>query len=352
MLETPVVLIIFNRPKQTAAVFQAIRSARPTHLFIIADSPRTTVASDNTLCQTTRQTIANVDWPCTVLYNFSDHNLGNARRISSGLTWVFEQVTEAIILEDDCLPTDDFFQFCQQLLSTYRHDERVAMISGYNALGRWRQHSQSYHFSRYGSHWGFATWRRVWEKYDATLPSLTNQSQIEALRTTINNAVYADYFVKMTAKIRSGQLDTWDHAFTAGQLLRQQVAIVPAVSMVTNIGFGKQAAHTVDALSLNAYAPTYPLEFPLSPPHAHRFDQAFDTAYQAWRLGRPDPALVIQQLTARIKNGQHAHAFILLTAFIKSKPKLTRDQRQQVQRLRQQLLIAMRRPKGSGDASS
>src|SRR4051794_5172883 len=100
MTRTPVAFLIFNRPAHTARVFEAIRAARPRTLLVVADGPRT--ESQNDICEKTRSILRNVDWPCDVRWNAADNNLGCRKRVSSGIDWVFDEVNEAIILEDDC----------------------------------------------------------------------------------------------------------------------------------------------------------------------------------------------------------------------------------------------------------
>ncbi|WP_223209916.1 hypothetical protein [Picosynechococcus sp. NKBG042902] len=109
MLKTPVAFIIFNRPDLTQIVFNEIRKAQPKQLFVIADGPRTPEEQEK--CQAARDVIKQVDWDCEVFCNYADVNLGCRERVSSGITWVFEQVEEAIILEDDCVPAPSFFRF-------------------------------------------------------------------------------------------------------------------------------------------------------------------------------------------------------------------------------------------------
>ena len=115
-LKTPVAFIIFKRPHTTERVFEAIRQAKPPKLFVIADGPRTDYDGEAEKCEVTRAIIERVDWDCEVLKNYSDINLGCAKRLPSGLDWVFNQVEEAIVLEDDCFPNPTFFPFCQELL--------------------------------------------------------------------------------------------------------------------------------------------------------------------------------------------------------------------------------------------
>ena len=131
-MRTPIAFIIFNRPDLTARVFAEIARARPEKLLVIADGPRPDHEGEDAKCAATRAIIERVDWPCEILKNYSDVNLGCGHRPATGLRWVFEQVDEAIILEDDCVPHPTFFRFCEELLDHYRDDERVMHISGDN----------------------------------------------------------------------------------------------------------------------------------------------------------------------------------------------------------------------------
>ena len=127
-MKTPVAFLIFNRPDTTAKVFEAIRQAKPPKLLVVADGPRSDNPSEAEKCQAAREIIEQVDWECEVLTNYSDVNLGCKTRVSSGLDWVFDNVEEAIILEDDCLPHPSFFPFCEKLLDNYRDDKRIMDI--------------------------------------------------------------------------------------------------------------------------------------------------------------------------------------------------------------------------------
>lgn len=156
-LTTPVAFIIFNRPDTTEKVFAEIAKAKPPKLLVIGDGPRVSRQGEAEKVAAARSIIQCVDWDCEVQTNFSDVNLGCKRRVSSGIDWVFEQVEEAIILEDDCLPDPTFFRFCEELLARYRHDQRIGMISGDNFQFGSRRNDDSYYFSKYVHIWGWAT---------------------------------------------------------------------------------------------------------------------------------------------------------------------------------------------------
>jgi len=148
-LKSPVVFIIFNRPETTKRVFDAIKKAKPSTLFVIADGPRENKPGKKDKCEETRKIIDQVDWDCKVIKNFSDQNLGCKKRLSSEFDWVFSQTDRAIFLEDDCLPSQSFFQFCDELLERYKDDERITNITGINLQFGKNSNSCSYYFSQF-----------------------------------------------------------------------------------------------------------------------------------------------------------------------------------------------------------
>ena len=167
VMNTPVVLLIYNRPDLTARVFAKIARARPARLLVVADGPKD--AADAVKCQLARAVTDKIEWDCCVDRDYAAENLGCKRRVSSGLDWAFSIVEEAIILEDDCLPDITFFPFCEELLCRYRKDERIGHISGDNFCKDSDRTPYSYSFSRYTNNWGWATWRRSWQQYDVDM---------------------------------------------------------------------------------------------------------------------------------------------------------------------------------------
>jgi hypothetical protein len=244
MLSTPVAFIIFNRPDTTHRVFQAIRQAQPQQLLVIADGPRADRPGEAEKCAATRAIIDRVDWECEVLINYSDINLGCKRRVSSGIDWVFSQVEEAIILEDDCLPAPSFFPFCQTLLEKYREDDRVMMISGDNFQPEDGQFEDSYYFSKYIHIWGWATWRRAWQHYDVEMTSWQNFRDKRLLNAVCPDPIENEYWFKIFDDVASGDVDTWDYQWVYTCWQQSGMSIMPTVNLISNIGFRDDATHT------------------------------------------------------------------------------------------------------------
>jgi len=267
-LKTPVAFFVFRRPDTTQQVFDRIAQARPRKLLLVADGPRQDRPGEADACRQVREIVARVDWPCEVSRNFSERNLGCGERMISGLNWVFSQVEEAIILEDDCLPDFSFFRFCEELLEKYRDDDRIAYISGDNLVGKAGGPADSFYFSRIGGIWGWATWRSEWQRYDRHLndwPTIREQGLLKELFDEPEAiAFWNRIFDAMHDKTGP---DTWDYQWLFTGLKNNSLTIVPSVNLITNIGFGANATHTIQADSpfrLPAATMKFPLNYPAS----------------------------------------------------------------------------------------
>lgn len=265
-LKTPVALIVFNRPDKAERVFAEIRKARPPKLLVVADGPRENRAGEAQKCAATKAIINRVDWDCDVLTNFSDRNLGCMRRVSSGIDWVFKQVEEAIILEDDCIPNPTFFRYCQELLEFYRCDQRIGMISGDNFQFGRRRNDESYYFSKYCHIWGWATWRDRWcTSYDVTMAKWPRIRDEGWLTDIVGNEREAAFWHKIFERVYRGEIDTWDYQWMFANWVEGRLAVLPAVNLITNIGFDPSATHTMGDSEL-ANLPSHALRFPLTHP--------------------------------------------------------------------------------------
>ena len=244
-----------------------------------------------------RAIIEQVDWPCEVMKNYADSNLGCKRRVSSGLDWVFQTVEKAIILEDDCLPHPTFFRFCEEMLEKYRDDERVMHISGDNFQFGHKRGDASYYFSRYAHGWGWATWRRAWQYYDVDIKEWTTSSDKVKLLRVFSCRAERRFWRAMWDKVASRKIETWDYQWAFACLKQNALGIVPNVNLISNIGFGSDSTHT-SGVSMLAYMPTAAMEFPLV--HPRVFIRDVDADEHVGKLFFRMPSL-IRRVAGRIK---------------------------------------------------
>jgi hypothetical protein len=281
-MHTPVGFLIFNRPDQTGRVFAEIAKAKPSRLLIIADGPRAGVPAEAEKCAAARAAVERIDWDCEVERNYSKENLGCKKRVASGLTWLFDQVEEAIVLEDDTLPHPTFFRFCEEALDKYRGDERVMHVSGGNYQFGRRYGRGSYYFSRYPHIWGWASWRRAWRSYDADMKSWHDVRDTAWLSEALDDPEAAQWWRGYLERVYTNGVDTWDAQWAFAIWGRRGLCVTPNTNLVANIGFGNGATHTSDAHPL-ASLMAEPMRFPLAHPahmaaDANADRSAFETA--------------------------------------------------------------------------
>lgn len=276
-LTTPVALFVFNRPLETKRVFEAVALQQPPVLLVIADGARADRPEERELCNQTREIIDLVTWECDLRLNFSDENLGCKRRVSSGIDWVFEQVEEAIILEDDCLPSAAFFRFAEEMLKRYRHDRRIGMISGDNFQNQRTGIEADYYFSKYGHIWGWASWSRAWNNYDVSISSWPELKKSGFLRSIHQDQTEVSYWTAIFDAVHRGDIDTWDYQWVLTLWTQSQLTVLPEVNMISNIGFGEEATHTVAANSPYANLEISDLDFPLAHPEEVVVNRQADT---------------------------------------------------------------------------
>lgn len=282
----PVAFFIFNRPTLTERVFAAIAAARPPCLLVVGDGPRENHPDDVRLVAHTRGVIDRVDWPCEVRTCYSEVNLGCKLRVSSGLDWVFSQVDEAIIIEDDCLPDGSFFRFAEELLDRYRDTEQVHMVAGSNVLAPRRFSSDSYYFSRCYTIWGWATWARAWSHYDLEMRQWPEVRDTTWLVDLLGGKPEARVATDIFDRTYAGLVPTWDFQWVFGSWLAGGVSVTPAVNLVTNLGYGELATNERAADHPLARRATSPMAFPLRHPNLVAVNDGADRS--VWRFAYPD----------------------------------------------------------------
>jgi hypothetical protein len=286
-MDTPVALIIFNRPDKTKRVLQAIAAARPRQLFVIADGPRPDRPEDAEKCGAARAIIEQVNWPCEVVKNYSDVNLGCGARPATGISWVFDQVNEAIILEDDCVPHPTFFPYCQELLHMYREDTRIMSVGGFTSYKQSRPHN--YYFSVFPiCSGGWATWRRAWRYWDGGIKLWPTLRETSWLRETLGNAQVAQVFQDIfdRAYAEGEKADYWDYQWIFACWAHSGLSILPTqTNLLSNIGFDEEGTHTKSGDDPRADAPTEAIEIPLRHPPCVLRDREMDRGrLQRWSV--------------------------------------------------------------------
>lgn len=258
-VKSPILFLIFNRPEESQILFNAIREAKPKKLYVAADGPRNN-GKDELVCKETRSILDKIDWECKLITLFREENLGCGKAVSSAITWFFENEEEGIILEDDCLPSPDFFRFCDTMLEKYRIDNRIGHVCGCNFQDGIKRGNGDYYYSNLTNVWGWASWRRVWLRYDFNMIYLEEAKESDFLSKITNKKNIQEFIYKTFVNTKKGLINTWDYQYFYSNLVNGFLSVIPNNNMITNIGFNTGATHTRDLNSPYANMKVNPLQ--------------------------------------------------------------------------------------------
>ena len=272
-VDVAVLLLFFTRSDTFRQVFEAVRQARPTRLFLYQDGPRG--ERDLAGVEACRAIVADdqIDWECDVRRNYLEQNQGCDPSGFRSHQWAFSLADKVIVLEDDVVPSQSFFTFCKEMLDRYEDDERISMIAGFNTDEVTPYVPYDYFFTSFQSIWGWASWRRVaqrWEADYAFLKDAFNMHQLEALSKARN---YRNTMLKMFRDHSQSGKEYFETIYWADMILNSGLTVMPVKNLVNNVGLTADSTHFSAELKTMPHRlrriftmPRYELSFPLKHP--------------------------------------------------------------------------------------
>jgi hypothetical protein len=296
-LDTPILFITYRRPKTTQKVFETIRNIRPKKLYIAHNFYYSKQETEIQKWRDVRKIIDNINWDCEVKRLYREEHLNAKISISTAINWFFENEEQGIILEDDCLPHETFYRYCEELLVHYKNDLRIGMISGNNFQFGTTINEDSYYFSRISHDWGWATWRNRWfPDYDVQMknwPTIRNEGRVADWFTKES---HKKYWTKKYDQVYQNMIDTWDYQWGFTNQLNGRLVILPNKNLVSNIGFGVDATNTFSEGN-TSNLPVASMKFPLKHPIAIFPSNKLDSLY----LDRTINSTIFKRIKNKIK---------------------------------------------------
>lgn len=248
LVDVSVLVLFFNRPDLLRQVFNQIRAARPSRLFLYQDGPRNN--SDQSGIDACRKIVEEIDWECEVHKNYQNKNFGCDPSEYMAQKWAFSIVDRCIVLEDDDVPTLSFFSFCKELLDRYADDKRISMIAGFNNEEVTPNISADYFFASTFSIWGWASWRRVIDQWDENYSFLDDKERMYLLGNLIKERRYRKDFLPMCRSHRASGKAFYETIFHSAMLFQSGLAIVPTRNMINNLGVTTDSTHFGGSVNL------------------------------------------------------------------------------------------------------
>lgn len=281
-IDIPVLILFFNRPDHVRMVFEQVKIARPSRLYLYQDGAREGRKDDIINVQKCREVVSDIDWECEVHTNYQENNYGCDPSEYLAQKWMFETEEMGIVLEDDDVPSQSFFPFCKELLEKYKDDTRINMICGMNNTGISKHISDSYLFTIKGSIWGWASWKRVIDTWDGEYSWLKDPKKLEIIKQHLSKDEYEKYIDTAKRHAATGR-EHYESINAASVYINDRLNIVPKYNMICNIGIGFDTTHSVSDIRLLPkkvknllYMKTYEIDFPLKHPDKVARDYKFE----------------------------------------------------------------------------
>ena len=241
--DVAVLMLFFTRSDTFRQVFDEVRRARPSRLFLFQDGPRG--ERDLAGIEACRQIVADdqIDWECEVHRNYQERNLGCMVAGYTSHQWAFSLADKCMVLEDDVVPSQSFFPFCKEMLDRYADDERITMVSGFNVDEVTQDMPYDYFFTSAFSIWGWASWRRVVSQWDGQYKFLDDDFSMRQLDRLIRQRGYRKDFISMCRNHRDSGQPQFESVFWATMLFNSGLAVMPTRNMINNIGASADSAH-------------------------------------------------------------------------------------------------------------
>ena len=291
-IDLPVLMLFFNRPEHVRRVFEQVKIARPSRLYLYQDGAREGREDDIINVQKCREAVSDIDWECEVHTHYCEKNYGCDPSEYLAQKWMFETEEMGIVLEDDDVPSQSFFPFCKELLEKYKDDTRINMICGMNNTGISKHISDSYLFTKKGSIWGWASWRRVLDSWDGNYTWLGDPEKLEIIKKQLSADSYENFIKKAKQHAETGR-EHYESINAAACYIYDRLNIVPKYNMICNIGIGLDTTHGVSDIRLLPrriqklmHMKTYEIEFPLKHPDEVKRDFKFEKRMSFSKLER------------------------------------------------------------------
>ena len=315
-VDVAVLLLFFTRTDSFQKVFNEVRQARPSRLFLYQDGPRGD--RDMAGIEACRAIVADdqIDWQCEVHRLYQNHNVGCDPSEYLSQKWAFSMTDKCIVLEDDDVPSQSFFPFCKEMLDRYEHDERIQMIAGFNTDGETTDVECDYFFTSVLSIWGWASWRRVIDRWEGDYRFLDDPFAMRQLQALSRKRDYRKQMIPMFRDHRATGKEYYESIMWADMILNSGLAIMPSKNLINNLGATNDSTHFSSLRTMNHRLrriftmPRHELQFPLRHPRYVIEHVAYkDRNYKvlAWNHSWTKMANSIEELWLSLRAGQFAH---------------------------------------------
>jgi hypothetical protein len=238
--DAAVLVVGYQRPKEMRLILTQVSKAGIKSVYVSIDAPRVSSPDALSRSEEIRQLAQEFEGKFDKFFvRFLPKNVGCAANILSACDWAFASENKLVILEDDCIPNDDFFVYVDFALKKLDEDQEVLLVCGtqFNPSEK----SESFVVkSHYSLTWGWATTKSNW--------GLMRKSFAQDSRRFKTDLVTFDYekiyWSEGARRAIDGYVDVWDTVLVDNLVRHRGYAFLPSQNLVKNVGNDAVATHT------------------------------------------------------------------------------------------------------------
>jgi hypothetical protein len=237
-MNIPVLLVFFNRGDTVLQLINSLRDVKPQAIYLASDGSRN--AKEKEVVDTIRnEVLAAIDWQCQVHCRFSEKNHGCKQGVHQAVQWFFSNEEIGVVLEDDCIPSPYFFDFCNVMLNKYENDLNVATVSGRNELSSFGD--DSHFFSSKFFCWGWASWANRIVGID--VEHGYHKKAIKCIQNKSLSYAEKNHVKGIHNLMLTKQVNSWAYSYDLYFRSKNMLHILPKQNLIKNIGVGAEGTH-------------------------------------------------------------------------------------------------------------
>ena len=253
----PILLFVYNRFEHTRRTLDSLQknpNISRHDLIVFSDGPKT--EADSLKVNRVRGLVSCIQNFRSLTIHTRDKNYGLSHSIITGVSDVLDRFDNCIVLEDDLILSPFFLSFMTDGLRKYSNHQQVASIHGYVYP---TQASLPENFFMKGADcWGWGTWKRAWDLFNADGSKLLEQLKKKGLMNEFDfGGKYS--FSGMLKKQIEGKVDSWAIRWHASIFLKNMLTLYPGKSLVHNIGNDRSGTNSGQYNIFDVSLPKSPL---------------------------------------------------------------------------------------------
>jgi hypothetical protein len=235
-----VVVIAYRRAALLRRIVDGIPSwVENIYIFVDGDPTNNALNED---CRKLSENFANENKKITI--RLSEVNLGPGLSVPTAIEWALVASDTVLVLEDDCVPTDEAYVFFKNAYDNRLDNEIICGSSPFDFHGR-ESTVETVTRSHFALVSGWLVPKEVWQKL--SILDRHTFSYMQLLKVALSERkklLPLSFFYASIIRVRAGKIMAWDSSLCYSMLINNVKAVIPNITLVNNFGADDVASNT------------------------------------------------------------------------------------------------------------